>query len=250
MSKLPHISSVLVIGLVALSACTPAPEGGGINDPYESANRQVHAFNKALDTAVLRPAGQSVAALPPEVTGMVTNFADNVGLPGAVVNGALQGDIGGVAQNTMRFVINTTVGIGGLFDPADTIGLTEKKTDFGQTLHVWGVPEGAYVELPLLGPSTERDAVGEVVDLIMDPLGAVGTQQQLTYGTGSRIADIVISRGRFGSTFDSVLYESADSYAQTRVVYLDNRHFELGIQADDAYMDPYADPYFDPYQDQ
>ncbi|AKS44716.1 phospholipid-binding lipoprotein MlaA [Octadecabacter temperatus] len=217
-----------LLALVALSACAVQQPGAEFNDPFEETNRSVHAFNKGLDRAILRPAGQVAAALPVEITEPVANFADNVGLPGAVANGLLQGDIGGSATNTFRFLINTTVGIGGLFDPAGAIGLDEEPTDFGETLSVWGVPEGAYVELPVFGPSTQRDMVGIIVDTIFDPLDQVGTSPQLDYGTGSRVAGIAITRGTFMDTFDSVLYESADSYAQARLAYLQNRRFELG----------------------
>lgn len=220
----------LVLGLATLSACTPPQPGLDINDPFEANNREVHAFNKGLDRAVLRPAGRVAAALPEEVRIPASNFAANAGLPNAIANGVLQGDIGGVATNTFRFILNTTIGIGGLFDPAGAIGLTEEETDFGETLHVWGVPEGAYIELPGLGPSTERDAAGEIVDLFLDPLGQLASESTARAGTTSRIADIVIQRGTFGDTIDGVLYESADSYAQSRLIYLQNRRFELGME--------------------
>ncbi|QEE34354.1 VacJ family lipoprotein [Octadecabacter sp. SW4] len=237
---------VLCAGVV-LAACTPAQPGAQFNDPYESTNRGIHEFNKGLDQALLRPAGQVTAATPEVVTTPVANFADNVGLPGMIVNGILQGDIGGAATNTMRFVLNTTVGFGGLFDPAGGIGLNEETTDFGETLAVWGAPEGAYLELPVLGPSTERDAVGQLVDLVIDPLARYGTAEQARAATAARVADVAISRGRFGDTVDSVLYDSADSYAQARLLYLQNRRFELGVTDESTGIDPFADPFIDPF---
>jgi len=237
------ICGLLGTGAVVLTAACAAPQPGAeFNDPYESANRAIHSFNKGLDQAVLRPAGQIAAATPTEITQPISNFADNVGLPGMVANGLLQGDIGGSSTNTMRFLLNTTVGIGGLFDPAGAIGLAEKSTDFGETLAVWGVPEGAYVELPVFGPSTERDAIGTVVDLLFDPLDSVGTAKQLDYGTYTRAADLAITRGAFMDTFDAVLYESADSYSQARLAYLQNRRFELGEQPPSTVViDPFSD---------
>lgn len=241
---------VVIVAALALSACSVAPPGTGIHDPYEQVNRAVHEFNKDVDSAFLRPAGQVAAALPDALTIPVSNFADNTALPGMVLNGILQADIEGVAVNTMRFVLNSTVGLLGLFDPAAEIGLVAKDTDFGETLAVWGVPEGAYVELPLLGPSTERDAVGQLVDFVIDPLDAIGNDRMSRWDTPAFVVDLVIQRGSFGETFDSVLYDSADSYAQTRLLYLQNRRFELGGEAEDAYVDPYADSaYIDPYED-
>lgn len=226
-----------------VSACSVQQQPGAIvNDPYEDTNRSIHAFNKGLDSAILRPAGQVANALPMEITGPVVNFADNVGLPSAIANGLLQGDIGGAGTNTFRFLINTTIGIGGLFDPAGGIGLQEESTDFGETLAVWGVGEGAYVELPVFGPSTQRDAIGIIVDMVFDPLADVATSSQDRYITGAGLADQVITRGRFMDTIDGVLYESADSYAQARLVYLQNRRFELGEEAPVGDMiDPFSD---------
>lgn len=231
----------ILLALLFVTGCATPQPGAAVNDPYEATNRQVHAFNVGLDRAVLRPAGQLANKAPEFVTGPVVNFSNNVSLPGMVVNNVLQGDIGGTVTNTMRFLLNSTVGVLGLFDPAGAIGITEVKTDFGETLTVWGVGEGPYVVLPLLGPSTARDAVGEIVDLALNPLDQVGLQPQIDYGTYARVGEIIIDRGAFGDTLDSVLYDSADSYAQARLIYLQNRRFELGEDAVDGYIDPYAE---------
>lgn len=239
-----------VIGLSAVvSACTPAQPGQQFNDPYEDVNRQVHAFNKDMDRVFLRPAGQVVAIAPPGTFDPIVNFSDNASLPGMALNGFLQGNVDGALTNSVRFVINSTLGIGGFFDPAGAFGLREDKTDFGQTLAVWGVPEGAYVELPLIGPSTERDAFGEVMDMVLDPLDAVGLDAQIEHATAARVGEIIVERGEFGSTVDGLLYDSADSYAQARLTYLQNRRFELGETSDETQIDPYSvDPYaIDPY---
>jgi phospholipid-binding lipoprotein MlaA len=237
----------LALALLATAACSVAPPGVDIHDPYEPVNRQVHAFNVGLDSAILRPTSRAAAQLPPEVRRPIANFADNVGLPGTVLNGLLQGDIGGAATNTFRFLINSTVGVLGLFDPAGAIGLAADKTDFGETLAVWGIPEGAYLELPILGPSTERDALGEIVDFLIDPLKNVGTDAMRRYGTVARVAARIIDRVQYASTVDSILYESADSYAQLRLFYLQNRRFELAGAAGNTYLPPETGLYIDPY---
>ena len=234
------LSAGLLLGLLVLAGCGVPQPGSDINDPFEQSNRRVHDFNIGVDRAILRPAGQLANKAPEIITGPVVNFSNNVSLPGMVVNNVLQGDIGGTVTNTMRFLLNSTVGVLGLFDPAGAIGITEQKTDFGETLAVWGVGEGPYIELPLLGPSTARDAVGQVVDFALDPLSQVGLQSQIDYGTYARIGEKVIDRGEFGDTLDSILYDSADSYAQARLIYLQNRRYELGETATDAYIDPYA----------
>lgn len=229
-----------------LGACTAAPPPAAINDPFEQSNRDVHEWNKRLDSAFSGGGSAERTPVPEGIALPVRNFAANSGLPSAVVNGILQGDIGGAATNTFRFMLNTTIGIGGILDPAGAIGLHEEETDFGETLHVWGVPEGAYLELPVLGPSTERDATGRVVDMVLNPLERLAGPDVALAGTVSRLADNIIDRRNFGSTIDDVLYGSADSYAQSRLIYLQNRRFELGIEAPstdvngEAEIDPFA----------
>ena len=200
----------------------------GPYDPHEAVNRQNHELNRSLDKALLRPAGVGYSqAMPDDLEDSVSNFASNLSLPGNVVNNLLQGNIEGAFRNSVRFVVNSTLGFAGLFDAAGDFGIEEVPGDFGQTLHVWGVPEGAYVELPLLGPSTERDAVGKIVDLATNPLSYVLPTPERYVGTASRAIAGVGARGRFADTIDSVLYESADSYAQARQIYLQNRRFQL-----------------------
>jgi phospholipid-binding lipoprotein MlaA len=144
----------------------------------------------------------------------------------------------------VRFLVNTLFGVAGIWDPADVIGLTEVDTDFGQTLAVWGVPEGAYLELPLIGPSTERDTAGDIVDFFIDPLESVLTDEQALIATAGTIGGRVVKLDQAGDVIGDVLNESADSYAQARLIYLQNRRFELGLDDIDA-VDPYDDLYGD-----
>lgn len=239
------------LALVALTACAAPPPSAEINDPNEAQNRKVHAFNRELDRALVRPAaGAYGAILPAPVKQGVANFAANLDLPGDVLNNALQARPENAIHNTFRFVINSTVGIGGLFDPASKLGLYHRKTDFGETLHVWGVPEGQYEELPALGPSTSRDTLGMVVDIVMNPVSKVLPTPESYYATAAKFGSKLGDRSRYSDTIDSVLYESADSYAQTRLLYLQNRRFELGQQAggEDDFIDPYED-FIDPYEE-
>ena len=200
---------------------------------------------KSFSDTLLGPAGDPVRAIPPELSARVIDFSDNVGLPGMVVNGVLQGDLDVAISNSVRFLINITVGILGLFDPADAMGIPEQETDFGETLAVWGLPEGAYLELPLLGPTTERAFFGRIVDALIDPLDAVGTQEQIDYGTVGKVAGRVIKITQAGDTIDSVLNDSADSYAQLRLIYLQNRRFELGTTPPEDAVDPYDEIFGD-----
>jgi phospholipid-binding lipoprotein MlaA len=174
--------------------------------------------------------------------------ADNLDTPRSVVNGVLQGDVEGAIKNTFRFLINSTVGVFGLFDPAKDFGIDPNQTGFGDTLAKWGVREGAYVELPLFGPSTERDSVGQFVDVLTNPLSVL-TDEGAEAATASNLPSVLNSRFEFADTFDSILYESADSYVQLRLFYLESRRFELAGQnpADEAF-DPYENLYEDVYE--
>jgi phospholipid-binding lipoprotein MlaA len=131
-----------------------------------------------------------------------------------------------------------------LLDPAgEAFGLHERSTDFGETLFVWGVGEGAFVEVPILGASTERDFAGFIVDSVFDPLSFVLTAPQYSRVRLATIGSKVSERLRYGESVNSVLHQSADSYAQLRLLYLQNRRFALGEDSDDDAFDPYEDPY-------
>lgn len=233
------------LGLVLLASCgSPAPKPGN-SDPNEVTNRQAHDFNRVVDKVLLRPASSVYGGVLPEpVKRGVSNFAGNLDIPGDVANNILQGRLGMAGQNLLRFGVNSTVGLLGVLDVATKIGIPGKSTDFGETLHIWGVPEGNYVEAPLLGPATDRDLVGKVVDIALNPVRLVfGTPESYVI-TGAEVASGLDSRARFANTIDSILYGSADSYAQTKLLYLQNRRFELGQAAgDDTFEDPYEDPY-------
>lgn len=240
-----HRALALVLVISLLGACAGSnrtaltPEG--INDPYEAQNRKVHAFNRSFDSKFIRPAGVGYSdTLPDAVEDSISNFAFNLEEPSNVVNSLMQGDLRGFGVSTLRFVLNSTLGIAGLFDPSTEMGIPENNTDFGETLYVWGVGEGTYVELPFLGPSTQRATVGKVVDLFTNPISYVFEgRSRAFYLTPTGFATGLSARGRFAETIDSILYESADSYAQARLIYLQNRRFTLGDTESTADIDPF-----------
>lgn len=243
-----------LVAAVALSACTtsqdPALRTDGINDPYEAQNRAIHGFNKGLDKNLVRPVSQGyAAAVPSDIRDRVNDFSTNLSLPGVVINSLLQGDLRGAGLATTRFLVNSTLGVAGIADVASEFNVPEHDTDFGETLAVWGVGEGAYVEMPVFGPSTQRDAVGFVTDFFTNPLTlfTINTSPEQYIPPTARAGSYLNDRERLGGTIDSILYESADSYAQSRSIYLQNRRFSLGNTGEDD-----ADPYFDdldPYAD-
>ncbi|MBO9445832.1 MULTISPECIES: VacJ family lipoprotein [Ruegeria] len=252
--------------MTVLSACATRPPEGApqsqVFDPYERNNRGVHKFNLGVDRFLFRPASKGYVKIVPDP--MVTsfnNFAENLTMPGQALDYLLQGNIKQSGNALLRFVINSTVGGLGLSAPADELDLPPVDTDFGETLHVWGVGEGAYVELPFYGPSTQRDAIGVVVNLFSNPINFTPVRPVDNIGVYAEVVRRMGDRGRFSDTVDSILYESADSYAQARTIYIQNRRFELARDDEEAYLglydDPYADtgtdpvrdPYLDPYED-
>ncbi len=239
--------------LIGLTACTnPTAEqraSGEPFDPNEQSNRKMHQFNLAVDKKLFRPASTGyTSVIPDPFIDSVGTFTDNLSMPRVMVNGLLQGDLKTAGIALSRFAINTTIGFGGLADAATDFGIPWADADFGQTLHVWGFKEGAYLELPFFGPSNERDAIGMVMDLLTNPLSYY-VHNPVKFGAVFEVVDRMGDRGRYAATVDSILYESADGYAQARLIYLQNRRFELAGSGDDAYFDPYTDPYTDPYED-
>lgn len=243
--KLRHSLALLAVG--GLAACGAAPSGDGINDPFEPTNRKIHAFNKGADRALVGPASKGYGIVPEPVKRAVGNVADTLDIPGDIANNLLQLRLAAAAQNTLRLGVNLTFGLAGTMDVSSELGLEGLPTDFGETLHVWGVGEGPYVELPLAGPSTVRDTVGTVVDVALNPVRLALPKKEATAATILKLFSRLGDRDRFSDTVDSLLYESADSYAQARLLYLQNRRFELakggaaGGGSDDGFIDPYAD---------
>jgi phospholipid-binding lipoprotein MlaA len=230
------------VGLL-VAACSAPPPVQPHFDPDEANNRERHEMNRAIDRAFLKPAsGAYGGVFPQPVRQGVSNFAGNLDVPGDVVNSLLQGRVGPAFENTLRFALNSTIGIGGLFDPARALGVEGRKTDFGETMHVWGLPEGAYQELPFFGPSTDRDTVGALVDVVMNPVRLVLPVREGNIATVAKVGSTLGDRYQYSDTVDSILYESADSYAQARLLYLQNRRYELGqTGGEDDFVDPYEE---------
>ncbi len=241
-----RMSVLAGLALLALGACSAGPEvSASSEDPFENTNRKIHEFNKALDQNALRPIANAYGeAVPSPVRTGVANATSNLGEPLAFVNHSLQGDFDDAASTFFRFALNTIFGFGGVLDIATEAGIVERETDFGETLAVWGVPSGAYLEIPVLGPSTQRDFAGFIVDIGINPLtftGVVPGDVQ-PYLAGAQVVDIINLRYEFGPIIDALYYQSADSYAAARIAYLQNRARALsgGAVTEELLEDPYA----------
>ena len=227
--------------LLCISGCD-IPTGVDRNDPFEAVNRKVHSFNLVLDRNIIRPVALTyVSIVNSDIQNVVSNVSDNLSTPGDVANNILQGDLESAVKNSLRFIVNSTFGIGGISKPAEQFGINGETGDFGETLHVWGVPEGPFVVLPAFGPSTGRDALGIVGDISLDPIGPLMNEQVQLYSYGIRSADVLGKRGNYSTSLDSILYNSADSYEQMKLIYLQARRFELDGTQEDDYFDPYEE---------
>lgn len=208
-----------------LAGCASTPEQARVDyDPLEPLNRGMYQVNDALDRALTRPIAKAYnAVLPEPVRNGVTNFSSNLTTPASSLNNFLQGKPGDGFGELARFIINSTAGIGGLFDIAANNGLEPKTEDFGQTAAVWGVPNGPYVMLPFRGPSTLRDAVLMPLDILVDPLYQY---HDSSVRDPLFVLRIINLRARL-LRLDDMLEDSADPYVTLRESYLQNREFEI-----------------------
>jgi phospholipid-binding lipoprotein MlaA len=209
---------------LSLGACAGQPQSGykaEINDPIEPVNRAIFAFNNVFDRFLFEPVAKIYdAVFPGFVKDGVQNFMRNLRSPIIVANNLLQGDFGDAGVATARFVINSTVGVAGLVDVASTQGFNYEEEDFGQTLGVWGVGNGMYIVLPILGPSSLRDAGGKVADLAFDPLfiWSNNTHNDWVYYTRAGV-EAIDNRARAIKAIDDLRKNSLDYYAAVRSAY-------------------------------
>src|SRR6516225_8784238 len=224
------VGLLLLCAGCATSSIDPprADEADSDNDPAEGVNRAIFKANLAADHAVMRPVAQAYTDHVPEVvqTG-VHNVVQNLKEPAVAVNDLLQGNVKHAWQSAQRLAVNTTVGAAGMVDIAAKWGLPPHKSDFGQTLAVWGVGEGPFVELPLLGPSNPRDALGTVVDLALNPLTFVGGAPATVAGAATGGANFVDTRVQHLEDLDALERNSLDYYATLRSVYRQHREAEI-----------------------
>ena len=177
----PHLrAGLLALSVALVAGCSIAKPR--TDDPWEGFNRKMYSFNSAADKAVIRPVAMGYRKVTsPNMRRIVANFFANVKMPISIINDILQVDPRSAAHNGGRFVINSTVGFAGLFDPASEMDLPPAETDFGVTLAKWGLPEGPYLVLPLVGPTTVRDAWRLPVDNYFDPLGWYAKQHDFRF---------------------------------------------------------------------
>ena len=201
-----------------------------VNDCFEKVNRGIFAFNQGLDKVIFKPLATGYRKLPQPIRSGASNALGNLSNVVTIPNNVLQGQFKDAGVNTLRFAINTTLGIGGLFDVASFYGLEKReKEDYGQTLGTWGMGEGCYFVLPVLGPTTVRDSVGSLVNVMGgDAWYNVTIANDTQYFNEadyylSRVMNGVDFRAKNLEAFDSLEQSSLDLYASVRSLYLQDR---------------------------
>lgn len=229
--KVTLISLAAVLAAPALAhaqeapAAEPAPaaqveQSPAEGDPWQGFNRSMFAVHESVDQAVLEPVARGYRAVTPgPVRQGVLNFLRNLRGPVIFANDVLQGEPSRSVTTAARFAVNTTIGIAGIFDPASSMGLERHDEDFGQTLAVWGVDEGPYLFIPLMGPSNVRDTTGRVVDMVFDPLSYLNGDDADAWRAGRGILTGVATREQLLESVDDIRRDSLDPYSTIRSSY-------------------------------
>ena len=224
----PTAARLLLLALLSLTlgACATAPASypEPIGDSMEGLNRNINSFNMTLDRSLLRPAAQGYSKLPGPVVSSVGNFFDNLREIRTFVNDLLQGKPKRAGSTLGRFALNSTVGIGGLFDPATSAGIQQHTESFAETLAVWGIPSGEYFVIPFLGPATVRDAAGRLVDFFTHPFMLYDADNVIVDNLW--LLDYVDGRYRLLPA-DKALQESLDPYVFLREAYIQRMRYSI-----------------------
>ena len=235
LKSLKILATVFILSLVVYSPQLVAAEKYTANECFEKFSRGTLKFNQGLDRVIFKPIAKGYRALPVPVRSGTANFVGNLRSLLTFTNNLLQGDFRGAGNTAGRFTINTTVGILGIFDPASKMGFEKKsREDFGQTLGVWGADTGCYFVLPVLGPTTTRDALGLVGNVLIDPVYHLTHNSETDIVVGNenlsehnyyyyKGTDAVDFRSKNIESIDSLEKNSIDFYASVKSLYLQNR---------------------------
>ena len=210
-------------------------ESKATDECFENTSRAIFKFNMGFDNAILEPIAKGYNKLPEPIKNGAGNFTSNIATLLSIPNHVLQGNLKGAGDATASFLINTTVGIIGLANPAERLGLNAQKEDVGQTLGAYGFGPGCYFVLPILGPTTARDSIGMVADSFIDPFAHITWREKKLFGVSGNQIDYVAVKGTTAvdfradneTNFNSLEKNSIDLYASFKSLYLQNRENKI-----------------------
>ena len=202
---------------------------------FEKTSRTFFKFNMTIDKAIIEPVAKSYNKLPEPIRNGTSNFTSNIATLLSIPNHVFQGNIKEAGDATASFLINTTIGIIGLANPAEKLGLKAQKEDVGQTLGSYGIGPGCYFVLPILGPTTARDSIGMIADSFVDPFAHVTWRENELLGVSGNQFDYLTVKGTAAvdfradnvANFDSLEKNSLDLYASFKSLYLQNRENKI-----------------------
>ena len=198
-----------------------------INHDYEKTNRTIHNFNDAIDQNFLKPTSEVYGILPNFVETGISNAISNINEPSNILNYLSQGNISSGAYSLGRFLVNSTIGLVGLFDVASNIGFEKNATDFGKTLEAWGIGEGQFLVVPFFGPRTSRHFFGTIVDIALNPVRYALKDEDTIVSFSPSIIYALSERSRNGDTIDNLRETSIDYYSTLKSIYLQSREISI-----------------------
>ena len=232
--KLIVTSFILLVGLFSLQA-------KATSECFENTSRAIFKFNMALDDAILEPIAKGFNKLPEPIKVSTNNFTSNIGTLLSIPNNILQGNINQLGHSMGSFIVNTSVGVLGIFNPAEKLGLNSHKEDVGQTLGTYGIGTGCYFVLPILGPTTVRDSIGLLADTFIDPFAIMTIREHEILSTSGNALDYYSVKGATAINFraendlnfTSLEKNSIDLYSSLKSVYLQKRKNEVKNSSED-----------------
>ena len=233
-----NLKIVLIIFLLTLGTHIKAKAA---EECFEGISRSIFKFNMAFDDMVLEPIANGYNKLPEPIKNGTSNFTSNIAVLLSIPNSLLQGNISQAGHSTGSFLVNSTVGILGIFNPAEKIGLKPHKEDVGQTLGTYGIGPGCYLVLPILGPSTARDSLGLIADTFIDPFAHVTIRENELFGISGNNLDYFSVKGTTAIDFradnskniDSLEKNSIDLYSSYKSIYLQDRENKIRNSIED-----------------
>ena len=233
--NLKNLASAIGIVMLSISSAIATEEC------FENTSRAVFKFNLALDDILLEPIAKGYNKLPDPLKKGTSNFTSNIGTLLSIPNNILQGNLGQLGHSVGSFVVNTSVGIFGLLNPAEKIGLKPHKEDVGQTLGSYGIGSGCYFVLPILGPTTARDAFGMLADSFIDPFAHVTIREHELLGASGNSIDYFTVKGTTAVdfraandlNFENLEKNSLDLYSSFKSIYLQDRENKIKNSTDD-----------------